>query len=117
MDIEVKIIKGIPKEQIEKFEDRVVYNTAVATREYTKSRNAFPYLTGTLRREEVAAPIIGSNKEYGLTSGVDYAKYVWKMNDVNWTNPSTKPQWYYSSFNEKGALLLTEAVIKAKKEV
>jgi hypothetical protein len=117
MDIEVKIIKGIPKEQIEKFEDRVVYNTAIATREYTKSRNAFPYLTGKLRREEVAAPIIGSNKEYGLTAGVDYAVHVWKMNDVNWTNPNTKPQWYYSNFQEKGYLFLTEAVIKAKKEV
>ena len=117
MDIEIQIIKGIPKEQIEKFEDKVVYDVAVATREYTKSRNAFPYLTGTLRREEVSSPVVGSNKEYGLTSGVDYATYVWRKTKARWTNPNTKPQWYYNCFNEKGALLLTEAVIKAKKEV
>ena len=32
MDIEVKVIKGIPTKQIDKFEDRVVYNTAVLTK-------------------------------------------------------------------------------------
>ena len=38
MNVEVKILKGIPVEQINKFEDRVVYNTALATREYVKSK-------------------------------------------------------------------------------
>ena len=39
MNIEVKVIRGIPKDQINKFEDKVVYNTAVATREYVKGRH------------------------------------------------------------------------------
>ena len=117
MNVEVKILKGIPVEQINKFEDRVVYNTALATREYVKSRNAYPYLTGRLARSEIASPIVGSNKTYGLTSGVDYAKYVWRMKDVNWTNPSTKPQWYYGAFKEKGYGFVTNAVIRAKKEI
>ena len=117
MDIEIKIIKDLPIEQINQFEDKVVYNTAVATREYTKNINAFPYLTGTLRREEIASPVQGSNKEYSLLTGVDYASRVWKMTNVKWTNKSTKPQWYYNSFNEKGALILSEAVTKAKKEI
>ena len=77
MDIEVKIVKGIPSEQISKFEDRVVYNTAVVTREYVKSRNAYPYLSGKLARTEMATPILGSNKQYELTAGVDYATTVW----------------------------------------
>lgn len=115
MEIEVKIIKGIPVEQIDKFEDKVVYNTAVSTREYTKSRMNYPYLSGKLMRSEVAAPIVGSNKSYGLTSGVDYAKYVWRMKDVNWTNKNTQPQWYYKNFQLHGFGFLTEAVIKAKK--
>lgn len=117
MDIEIEIIRGLPVEQINLFEDKVVYNTAIATREFTKSRNAFPYRTGTLRREEIKEPVVGSQKEYGLTAGVDYATSVWKMTNVNWTNKSTKPQWYYNCFNEKGALLLCDAVLKAKKEI
>lgn len=117
MNIEVKIIKGIPTQQINKFEDRVVYNTAVATREFTKGKNAYPYRTGELRRAEVASAITGSNKEYGLGAGVNYAKYVWNMTNVKWTNSSTIPQWYYNTFRQKGALLLTNAVEKAKKEI
>lgn len=111
--IEVKIIKDIPKDQIDKFEDKVVYNTAVLTREYTKSASAYPYLTGELERTEVASPITGSNKEYNLLAGVDYAKYVWKMTDVNWTNNSTNPQWYYNVFRKKNQLIIQSAMNKA----
>ena len=117
MNIEVKIIKGIPTQQINKFEDRVVYNTAVATKEFTKGQNAYPYRTGELRRAEVASAITGSNKEYGLGAGVNYAKYVWNMTNVKWTNSSTIPQWYYNTFRQKGTLLLTNAVVKAEKEI
>ena len=117
MKVEIEFIKDIPIKQINEFQDRVVYNVALYTREFTKNDNAFPYLTGELMRSEVALPIMGSNKVYSLGAGVDYAKYVWKMNNVKWTNPSTKPQWYYSNFNEKGAVLLTNAVIRALKEI
>ena len=117
MDIEVKIIKDLPKEQIEKFEDKMTYNCAVITREYTKGENAYPYLTGELQRQEIAAPIIGSNKEYGLSKGVDYAVSVWKMTNVNWTNKNTQPQWYYSVFNKKGDTILHEAANTALKEI
>ena len=117
MNIEIDIVKGIPAEQIDYFEDRVVYATAVQTRELTKSRNNFPYLSGKLMRSEVGAPIVGTNKEYGLTAGVDYATYVWNFQNPKWTNKMTKPQWYYTNFNEKGAMLLINAVINAKKEI
>ena len=117
MNVEIKIIKGIPTQQINKFEDRVVYNTASATREYVKGRNGYLYRTGELRKQEVASAITGSNKEYGLGAGVNYAKYVWNMKNVKWTNSKTIPQWYYNAFRQKGALLLTNAVIKAKGEI
>lgn len=117
MDIEIEIIKGIPVEQIQKFEDKTVYNCAVFTREITKNYNAYPYLSGTLRREEESSPIIGSNKEYGLTAGTEYAKAVWNMKNVNWTNPNTEPQWYYSIFNKNGGMITAQAVIVAQKEV
>ena len=117
MNVEVKIIKEIPTEQINKFEDRVVYNTAVVTREYVKGKHGYPYLTGELQRSEIASPITGINKEYSLLSGVDYGKAVYNYTNVHWTNPSTIPQWYYNAFRQKGALLLTNAVIRAKKEI
>ena len=88
-----------------------------ATREYVKGRNGYPYRTGELRRQEVASPILGSNKEYSLSGGVGYAKMVYNYTNVHWTNPSTIPQWYYNTFRQKGALLLTNAVIKAKGEI
>lgn len=117
MDIEIEIIKGIPTEQINKFEDKVVYNCAVYTRELTKGASAFPYLSGRLQRSEVAAPIVGSNKEYGLSNGVDYAKYVWRMKNAKWTNPNTQPQWYKSVFDTKAGTVVSGAVIRAKGEI
>lgn len=117
MTAEVEIIKGIPKEQINKFEDRVVYFTAVATREYVKSRSSYPYLTGELSEQEASAPITGTDKEYNLLAGTDYAKYVWNMKSPEWTNPSTLPQWYYTAFNQKGAVLLLNATIRALRSV
>lgn len=115
MNVEIKITKPIPKNQIEKFEDKVVYNTAVLTREYTKSRNTYPYRTGKLRASEVSAPIVGSNKEYGLSAGVNYAKYVYKMTNVKWTNPSTVNHWYYNNFKSKGAGIVSNAVVRSMK--
>lgn len=118
MNCEVKIIKGIPKEQIITFEDKVVYYTAIATREYTKGRRGYPYRTGKLEREEVAAPVqkLGTN-EYGLLAGTNYAIYVYNMNNVQWTNKSTMPHWYYTAYKEKGASLVLNATIKALKEI
>jgi hypothetical protein len=53
----------------------------------------------------------------GDPTAVNYAKYVWNMTNVKWTNSSTIPQWYYNVFRQKGNLLLTNAVVKAKKEI
>lgn len=117
MNVEVEIIKGIPKEQIEKFEDRVVYNTAVLTREYVKGSDGYPYRTGNLRAAEVASPILGTNKNYELLAGVKYAKRVYNMTNVNWTNPSTIPQWYYNTFRQRGNAIVGNAVTSAIKEI
>lgn len=116
MNVEIKIIKDIPTKQIESFEDRVVYDVAVETREMTKGLRAYPYLSGELERQEIAEPIIGSNKEYGLSAGVDYAKYVYAYDNANWTNPNTEAHWYHTVFDKRKATIVTEAVAKALKE-
>ena len=113
MSIEVQIIKDIPTNQINEFEDRVVYNTAVLTREMTKSSSSYPYLTGELARNEIQAPVEGSNKEYGLLSGVKYAKYVWNMENVKWTNSSTKPQWYLTNYKLQKESIINTAINRA----
>lgn len=117
MTFQFKWVKEIPTKQINAFEDRVVYNTAVFTREYTKNSRAYPHLSGTLEEQEVAAPISGSNKNYGLEAGVDYAKYVWRMDDVHWTNQQTKPQWYYTQFKNDAEKIVSQAVTSAMKEI
>lgn len=117
MQVEVKIVKEIPEKQIDKFEDKVVYYTAIATREYVKSRHGYPRLSGKLRAEEIVAPITGGNKTYNLLTGVGYAKTVYNYHDVNWTNPSTLPHWYYTAFRIRGSSLLTNALYKSLKEI
>lgn len=115
--VEVEIIKGIPEKQINQFEDRVVYFTAIGTREYTKGRRAYPYLTGDLERAEVASPVTGSNKEYNLLAGTNYAKYVYRMKNPHWTNKSTLPQWYHTAFRTRGKSIVMEAVSHSLKEI
>lgn len=117
LDVNIKIVKDIPKENILKYENKTIYNCAVLTREFTKGFNAFPYLTGRLERTEISLPIEGSNLEYGLGSGVSYANYVWRKNKASWTNPSTQPQWYYSVFNKKRKTIIKEASNRALKEI
>lgn len=117
MEVKVEIIKGIPEDKLDLFKDRVVYYTAVATREYTKSRNAYPYLTGELARQEIASSITGSDAEYNLLAGTDYAKKVYNFRNANWTNKQTIPSWYYNVYRQKGAGLTLNAVIRAIKEI
>jgi hypothetical protein len=116
--IDVKILKGIPEEQITDFEDKTIYYAAVLTREYTKNMQAYPHLTGELEQQEIKAPIKKSgNGAYALLDGTDYAKYVYKMTDVNWTNPRTQPQWYSTIFRRKEKTIVDKAQERALGEL
>lgn len=118
MEVEVQIIKDLPYKQMNDFEDKVVYNCAVETREISKNIGAFPYLTGELERQEIAAPIVGSNKEYGLSTGVDYASRVYMMGEnTNWTNARTQAHWYYAVFSKYPNVITNNAQNKALKEI
>lgn len=117
MSTTYKWVKPLPIKQINKFEDRVVYNCAVYTRDYTKGTRAFPRLSGELERQEIASPIVGSTKKYSLTAGVKYAGYVWNMKNVHWTNPNTRPKWYYSTFVNSSEKIIVQAVSSSLKEI
>jgi hypothetical protein len=117
MNVEFKWVKDIPKQKINMFEDRVVYYAAIYTRERVKGTDAYPYLSGELSRQELAQPIVGSDKQYSWLSGVDYAVYVWNMKSPHWTNPKTKPQWYYTQFKQDKEKILSQAQTIALKEI
>lgn len=115
MEVEVTILKDIPKDKIRKFEDLVIYEMARETLALTSGN--FPRLTGDLERSSYAMGVVNlGNMTYGLGAGVDYAKYVWKMSDkTNWTNPNTIPQWYYWVFAARKDNIINQAVTGAKK--
>lgn len=117
ISVNVDIVKDIPTKQIKQYEDRVVYFTAITTREYTKGMRAYPYLSGDLEREEVSSQVLGSNCEYGLLAGVDYAKYVYNFKKPKWTNKSTLPHWYNSVYRAREKSIMNEATYIALKEL
>ena len=118
MNVKVALKKFQLDKELDIFTDNVVYNVAVLTREMTKGLHAFPRLTGRLELAEVQEQITGSNKEYGLNAGVDYAKYVWlKGEKTNWTNPNTEPQWYYTVYRKHEREIVNNAVSRVLKEV
>lgn len=117
MKLEAEIIKDIPEKQIKIYQDKVVYYTAVETREYTKGMGAYPRLTGELERTEVASPITGGNATYNLLAGVRYAKYVWNYNNAKWTNAKTVPQWYKNIYKKYHNRILHTAKTRASQEI
>ena len=113
MNIDITIIKDIPKKQIDRFTDLVVRGVARTTLDLTAGN--FPKLTGDLERGSYAMGVVGSNGTYGIGSTVDYAKYVWeKPQNTNWTNPNTIAQWYYWKFRIRQEQILNQAITGAK---
>lgn len=113
MKITMSFKKPIPKEQINKFMDRTVYNTARITLDMTKG--SFPRLTGDLERSSYTLGVKGSNNKYGIGANVSYAKHVWEMpQNTGWTNPSTKAQWYATTFKNKSKPIVMQAIKSAK---
>lgn len=114
MNIDITIIKDIPKKQIDRFTDLVVEGVARGTLDMTAGH--FPRLTGDLERGSYALGVRGSNKTYYLGTTVDYAKYVWDypQTHTHWTNPNTYAKWYYTTFKNKQEHIVNQAITGAK---
>lgn len=94
-----------------KLEDKIVKAIARTTLDYTHSQNAFAYRTGELERSSMAFGVKGSNMEYALGSGVNYGRYVYAMSKgTNWTNPSTRNQWYMTIFKNNKERIIANAI-------
>ena len=117
--VEVDAIKNLPVEQLRKWQDKVVYGMARVTLDITNSAHYFPYLTGALNQGSMAMGVQGANGEYWIgATGVSYAPIVWKYGtDTNWTNPSTLPQWYTSTFSGHKTEIVQLAIKNAESEL
>jgi len=118
--ISIKVVKDLPVEQLKKWQDKVVYSLARATLDFTNSSHYFPYRSGELNKSSMARgviPIGQSTYGLGYQGSTTYAPRVWQMgSNTNWTNPSTLPQWYISTFEKHKTELLQLAIKNAESE-
>ena len=114
MNIEVTIIKDIPKEKVKTFEDKVVYEIARETLDRTAG--FFPRLSGALEIGSYAMGVVGSNADYGLGTTEDYGGYVWEkpQSPTNWTNPATLAHWYTTVFGTHAEQITNSAITKTR---
>lgn len=117
--VSVEIPRQLPIRELDNYTDRVVYNTARITLDFTNSKQRFPYRTGELQRASMAEGVVGEgNKSYYLGArGVDYAEDVWEYpQSTNWTNPNTYAKWYITEFKNEQEVIMNQAVNKAMKD-
>ena len=116
ISVKVEIPRDLPVKELDNYIDRVVFNTARITLDFTNSKQRFPYLTGELNRASMAEGVVGEgNKIYHLgAAGVDYAVDVWEYpQSTNWTNPNTYAQWYLTEYKSEKELITQQAVSNA----
>ena len=119
-NVEIKVVKGMPFKELDKYVDLVVYGVARGTMDYTLSDNRFPRRSGNLQMSSMAHdPRKEKNGTYCLDvpTEAEYAKYVWKMENVAWTNPNTYPQWFDKVYLEKKELITQNAINNALRSV
>ena len=109
------ILKPLDKKSITRFMDFTVHEAASTTLNMTTGH--FPVRTGDLMRGSYAFGVKGANATYGLGTTVNYGVYVWNMEGVNWTNPSTLPKWYKTVFDNNKETIMFQAVTKAIESV
>lgn len=117
---DIEIIKELPKDKINQWEDKVVYMISRKTLDFTDSNRHFPYLTGKLNEASMNEGVVKlGNKTYGLGArGVEYAPKVWQYGEnTNWTNKNTLPQWYMGVFDKYKNEILEDAINVSNNEV
>ena len=113
ISVKVEIPRQLPVRELDNYVDRVVYNTARITLDFTNSKQRFPYRTGELNRGSMAEGVVGEgNKTYHLgAAGVDYAPIVWEYpQSTNWTNPNTFAKWYVTEYKNEQELITQQAI-------
>ena len=118
--ISFKVVKPMPTKEISNWEDKVVFGIARTTLDFTNSMRHFPYLTGELQRASMSEGVVMETKgTYHLGArSVEYAPKVWYYGkNTNWTNKSTLPQWYKSTYNKYKDIINSIALKSAEGEL
>lgn len=115
--VEITIDKGnIDSAFFNRYTDLIVFGVASRTLDLTSQESRFPRKTGNLAHKSM---VQRTRKEadcvYCLDNpeGAEYAKYVWNMENVNWTNPNTYPQWFATVYQNNKELITEYAVSQA----
>lgn len=95
--------------------DKTLYQMAKMTLDM--SIPTIPKDSGTMRRTSMAGGVRGGNGDIYIGSYTDYATYVWRMTNVNWTTPGTNGQWYARTLKQHQATIVNNAINRAWNEV
>lgn len=96
---------------LQKIPDKVMYLVAHQVLEY--SVPIIPMDTGAMRETSKGRGVQQmSSGSYYIGSYTGYAKYVWKMHDVNWTTLGTDGQWYARTMQRHGQTIINIAINK-----
>lgn len=103
---------------LEKLPGEVMYTIAREVLDVTDSLQYFPVLSGTLERSSMASGVRGQDNEYYIGSFTEYSSIVWNLpqETTNWTNPTTKSQWYAYTLKKYGQIILDTAINQTWKE-
>lgn len=104
------------KEDVLEVSDKIMYTVARMTLDnsYTSIPLSNKKGRGKLRQSSTSAGVRGSEGNYYIGSYTDYAKYVWDMENVNWTTPNTNGKWYERNWKRNGKAYMNNAIERNK---
>ena len=95
---------------LKKIPDDILYEIARETLTY--SYPIIPKDTYTMARQTIANGVRGGNGDFYLKSSPGYAKYVWNMENVNWTTSGTNNKWFVRALKKHGATIIDGSIKK-----
>lgn len=102
------------KKGLEEIPSTILYKIARQTLDM--SYPIIPKDTKTMSRQTMANGVRGSSQDYYIRSSPEYASYVWKMTNVNWTTPGTNNQWFARALKQYGSTIINNSLQQAWKE-
>ena len=97
--------------------DKGMYMIARETLDRNNSSEITPWNTGKMSRSAMSGGVKGSNGHYYIGNYTDYASSVWKMTNVNWTNPKSENQWFMRTLQRNQASIVDTALKKYWQEM
>lgn len=97
--------------------DKGMYMIARETLDRNNSSKITPWNTGKMSRSAMSGGVKGSSGNYYIGNYTDYASSVWKMDNVNWTNPKSENQWFMRTLQRNQVSIVDIALKKYWQEM